>query len=72
MDVLAEGEPVQLGGKKQRAVLAELVLRPNTVVPRDRLVYALWGEDPPKSAVSTLQVYVDHGTKIGQRHLGHR
>jgi predicted ATPase/DNA-binding SARP family transcriptional activator len=58
MDVLAEGEPVPLGGKKQRAVLAELVLRPNTVVPRDRLVYALWGEDPPKSAVSTLQVYV--------------
>jgi predicted ATPase/DNA-binding SARP family transcriptional activator len=58
MDVLAEGEPVQLGGKKQRAVLAELVLRANAVVPRDRLVYALWGEDPPKTAVSTLQVYV--------------
>src|SRR3954447_9607334 len=58
MDVLAEGEPVQLGGKKQRAVLAELVLRANSVVPRDRLLYALWGEDPPKSAVGTLQVYI--------------
>jgi predicted ATPase/DNA-binding SARP family transcriptional activator len=31
-------------------------------VPRDRLVDALWGAEPPRSAVSSLQVYV-HGLR---------
>jgi predicted ATPase/DNA-binding SARP family transcriptional activator len=39
-----------------------LLLHANTVVSRDRLVDALWGAEPPKSAVSSLQVYV-HGLR---------
>ncbi|HEY3577568.1 MAG TPA: BTAD domain-containing putative transcriptional regulator [Gaiellaceae bacterium] len=54
--------PVALGAPKQRALLALLLLNANTVVSRDRLVDALWGEHPPRSAVSSLQVYV-HGLR---------
>jgi predicted ATPase/DNA-binding SARP family transcriptional activator len=54
--------PLELGAPKQRALLALLLLHANTVVSRDRLVDALWGADPPRSAVSSLQVYV-HGLR---------
>jgi predicted ATPase/DNA-binding SARP family transcriptional activator len=54
--------PVALGAPKQRALLALLLLNANTVVSRDRLVDALWGAEPPRSAVSSLQVYV-HGLR---------
>jgi DNA-binding SARP family transcriptional activator len=47
-----------LGGDKQRALLAVLLLRRNEVVSADRLIDDLWGESPPARAVRTLQVYV--------------
>ena len=56
------GEAVPLGGRKQRAVLAHLLLRANTAVPRGHLVDLLWGESPPRSAIGSLQVYV-HGLR---------
>jgi predicted ATPase/DNA-binding SARP family transcriptional activator len=43
-------------------LLAFLLLNANTVVSRDSLVDALWGDDPPQSAISSLQVYV-HGLR---------
>lgn len=50
--------PINLGGPKQRLVLAHLVLGANHVVPIERLIDAVWGEDPPGSARGTLQAYV--------------
>ena len=41
------GERVELGGRKQRAVLASLLLRAGRVVSLDRLIDDLWPEDPP-------------------------
>jgi predicted ATPase/DNA-binding SARP family transcriptional activator len=38
------------------------MLRANHVVSREQLVDALWGSDPPRSAVQSLQVYV-HGLR---------
>jgi DNA-binding SARP family transcriptional activator len=56
VEVVAEdGEPLQLGGQKQRAVLATLLLRANEVVSTDFLVDALWGEQPPRTATTSLQ-----------------
>jgi DNA-binding SARP family transcriptional activator len=52
------GEPVTLGGPKQRAVLALLALRVGTVVPADRLVEALWGASPPPTAATALHGHV--------------
>jgi len=38
-----DGRLLTLGGSKQRAVLALLLLHANEVVPRDRLIDELWG-----------------------------
>ncbi len=56
--------PLGLGGPKQRAVLAHLVVRANQVVPAATLIDELWGEDPPETARNTLQTYVSHLRKI--------
>ena len=53
-----------LGGAKQRAVLALLLLSANRVVPRERLIDELWGDQPPETAVTTLQVYVSRLRKL--------
>lgn len=47
-----------LGGVKQRAVLAQLMLRPGRVVTVDRLVDVVWGDGAGDGARHTLQVYV--------------
>jgi YVTN family beta-propeller protein len=56
---VADGDrPVGLGGDKQRALLAILLLHRNEVVSADELIDDLWGERPPPSAPRTLQAYV--------------
>jgi basic membrane lipoprotein Med (substrate-binding protein (PBP1-ABC) superfamily)/DNA-binding SARP family transcriptional activator len=60
LEVTLDGRPVPLGGPKQRAVLAHLLLQANHVVSAEALIDALWAEEPPESARSTLQGYVSH------------
>jgi DNA-binding SARP family transcriptional activator len=56
---LAEGGlAVAVGGVRQRAVLALLVLHANEVVPAERLLVELWGEDAPPTAMNALQAAV--------------
>jgi DNA-binding SARP family transcriptional activator/predicted ATPase len=60
-----EGErSLPLGGAKQRALLAVLLLNANRVVSRERLIDELWGEDPPEQAVATVHVYVSRLRKL--------
>jgi DNA-binding SARP family transcriptional activator/streptogramin lyase len=47
-----------LGGAKQQALLAVLVLNANRAVSTDRLIDALWGERAPDGAAHTIQVFV--------------
>ncbi len=54
------GREVVLGGPKQRAVLAILLLHMGEVVASERLIDELWAESPPKRAPNTLQVYVSN------------
>lgn len=54
------GEVLQLGGPKQRAVLAVLLLNANRVVSLDRLIDVLWGDEPPPTAAPTVQAYVSN------------
>jgi len=58
IEVLDDGVPVDLGAPKQRAVLAVLLLHANEVVSADRLVDLVWGEDPPRTAAHSVQIYV--------------
>ncbi|AQZ65179.1 Signal transduction response regulator [[Actinomadura] parvosata subsp. kistnae] len=43
--------------RKQRAVIAALLLHPNATVSTERLIAAVW-DDPPRSAVANIQTYV--------------
>lgn len=52
------GEPLVLGGSRQRALLAVLMLRANELAAMDLLVDELWGERAPTTAVHTVQVFV--------------
>ena len=62
VEAVSAGEALRLGGPKQRALLALLLLRRNEVLSRERLIDAIWGEEPPGSAANSLQVYV-HGLR---------
>src|SRR4051812_46296073 len=53
-----DGVEIALGGPKQRALLAMLLLNANRLVGRDRLIDGIWGEHPPATAEHTLDNYV--------------
>src|SRR5438132_7319911 len=55
LEVLADGRPVSLGGPKQRATLAILLLHANHVVSVDRLADDLYAGAPPVTAVTQVQ-----------------
>jgi DNA-binding SARP family transcriptional activator len=67
LEVHAGGEPLALGGRKQRGILALLLLYPNQVVSTDRLIDELWGERPPR----TVQAYVQNCVSRLRGVLGH-
>ncbi len=60
LEVVDHERPVRLGGPKQRALLAILLLGRGEVVSSDRVIDQLWGERPPATAAKTLQGYVSH------------
>jgi DNA-binding SARP family transcriptional activator/class 3 adenylate cyclase len=60
LEVLKDGRALALGGQKQRALLALLLLDAGRVVSVDRIVDALWGERPPRTAPTSLQNFVSH------------
>ncbi|HET6989143.1 MAG TPA: BTAD domain-containing putative transcriptional regulator, partial [Kribbella sp.] len=55
-----DGAVLELGGRRQRAVLAVLVLARGEVVPAERLADAVWGEHAPGNTAGALQSYVSH------------
>ena len=62
LEVRRAGGALALGGARQRSLLALLLLHRNEVVPRERLIDALWGENPPETAANAVQVAV-HGLR---------
>jgi DNA-binding SARP family transcriptional activator/glutamine cyclotransferase len=64
LEVVDEGRVVKLGGAKQRSLLAYLLLHRNRVVARDRLIDELWGDSPPDTAATAIQVHVSQLRKV--------
>jgi DNA-binding SARP family transcriptional activator len=58
IEIRVDGRPVPLGGPKQRALFAMLLLRRGQVVPVERLIDDLWGALPPSTARDLLWVHV--------------
>ena len=61
------GGPLAIGGAKQKALLAILLLHANEVVSSDRLIEELWGEQRPEQATNALHVFVFQLRKILER-----
>jgi DNA-binding SARP family transcriptional activator len=58
LEVEADAQVLPIGSRQPRALLTILLLDANRVVSRDRLMEALWGDEPPERATNALQVYV--------------
>src|SRR5207237_4004721 len=56
--VSSDGRDLLPRRAKQRALLACFLLEAGDVVSVDRLLYGLWGEQPPPTALSALQGHV--------------
>ncbi len=73
LEVSEQGQPLALGGVRQRSLLAVLLLHANELVSTDRLIDQLWGAAPPATAAKTVQVYVSRLRKaLGSGHLATR
>ena len=58
------GRQITVGGVRQRAVLADLVLNANEVIPSEQLLVELWGEDAPLSAANALQAAISRLRRV--------
>jgi predicted ATPase/DNA-binding SARP family transcriptional activator len=59
VDVVDDDDlPIALGGPKERLVLAVLAVHAGEIVSEERLIDALWGETPPRTATKTVQSYI--------------
>src|SRR5712692_3048118 len=58
LEVEDDGRTIPLGGPKQRALLALLLLAHGRAVSTDRLIAEIWNGQPPETALKSVQVYV--------------
>src|SRR5262245_8812111 len=58
------GEPIAVGGGKQRALLALLALNAGRAVSMEQLVDELWGDSVPETAPKMVQIYVSQLRKV--------
>ena len=58
LEAARDGVAVTVGGPRQRAVLAALLLAGGRHVSMDALVDAVWGDSVPATAIKTVQKYV--------------
>ena len=64
LEAIDRGTALPLGGPRQRLVLAYLLLEANRVVPTDRLIDQIWGDEPPDAARQGLFAYVSRLRKL--------
>jgi DNA-binding SARP family transcriptional activator/class 3 adenylate cyclase len=64
LEVHGDEGPLALGGQKQKKVLAVLLLNAGRVVSTDQLVDAVWGNNAPKTAATSLQNFVSQLRKV--------
>jgi DNA-binding SARP family transcriptional activator len=64
LEVEVGGEALPLRGPRLRALLAALLVSANEVVPDERLLDDLWGDEPPSSGRTALRVRVSQLRKL--------
>lgn len=64
VEVLRDGVALDLGGPQQRAVVAHLAIDAGRVVPVERLIDRVWGDQPSRTPLGTLQSYVSRLRRV--------
>jgi YVTN family beta-propeller protein len=64
IEVVEDGTSFPLGGPRQRSVLADLVMHAGQTVSTVQLIDDVWGENPPPSAIHTVETYVSRLRQI--------
>src|SRR4051794_30284125 len=64
LELRRDGQVLDLGGPRQRAVLAFLLTHRREPVSLDRMIDELWGEDAPPKATASLQAYVSNLRRV--------
>lgn len=64
VEVRRDGQPAELGGPQQRAVIAHLAMDAGRIVSVERLIDRLWGDEPPRTPLGTLQSYVSRLRRV--------
>ncbi|WP_445164049.1 ATPase/transcriptional regulator EmbR [Mycobacterium sp. Dal123C01] len=64
LEMTVDGTLVPLGTPKQRAVLAMLLMNRNSPVGVERLITALWEDEPPSGARASIHSYVSNLRKL--------
>lgn len=64
VDVLVGDLPRPLSGLRRKSVLAVLALHPGQVISASRLIDLVWGDDPPATAVNTLQRHISYLRRV--------
>ena len=60
LEVTVDGGPADIGGPRQRCVLARLIAEHGQVVSADRLIEDLYADEGPPRALAAVQSYVSH------------
>jgi DNA-binding SARP family transcriptional activator/class 3 adenylate cyclase len=64
LEVWKDARALPLGGPRTRSVLALLLLHADRVVSTDQLVDEIWGEEPPRTATTSLQNSISQLRKL--------
>lgn len=64
LEAVVDGTPLPLGGRKQRAVAAILLLNANRLVPPHQIIAGVWGPAASPNAANTVQVYVSNLRRV--------
>ncbi len=68
LEVAEGGRRLKLGGTKQRALLADLLIHANRVVAAERLIDDLWEDEPPATATNVLQTMIGQLRRVLEPH----
>ena len=64
LEIVQDGQKLQLPSGLPRALLTLLALTPGEALRTERIVDLLWGDSPPPSAVGVVQTYVSRLRKV--------
>ena len=64
LEIERDGSPLPVRGSKLRGLLAVLLFEAGELLTQEMLIDALWGEEPPPTARTALQMHISRLRKL--------